>query len=278
MSGPMQRVTVNGVETAFEETGAEADPARPPLVFVHGAVQTLRVWDAQVAHFAGAYRCIAYDLRGHGATPLGDRDLTIPLLADDLLALLDALGLERAVVCGVSLGGMAALHAAARAPSRLAALALANTPVALSTSPALLKLLDWTNPYALLRPVFAAIGQRRAAELGLALAARLVGPGWVSEKAREHFVRGFSTMPAPAVLATYRAITQAGIPTLRSLDAPALLVVGEAEARLVLRHAEEIAKRLGRAEIVTIPGGHVTNLDAPDAFNAALAAFLANAR
>lgn len=266
----MPHLTINGVATAYSDAGSG-----PPLVFIHGAVQTLHVWQAQIAPLTESYRCIAYDLRGHGESELGQAPLTMKLFADDLLALLDALGIARATLCGVSLGGMIALHAAARSPERVAALALANTPVALSLSPTLLRVVGALDPYLLLRPIFRILGQARAGRIGLRLARSLMGLGWVSGVAEEHFLKGFSTMRPEAVVATYRAICEAGLPDLSPIRAPTLIVTGFHEADLVFRHAAEIARWIGRAELVTVPGGHVTNLDAPDAFNAALARFLA---
>jgi 3-oxoadipate enol-lactonase len=264
----MPRLPLNGVETAYAETGAG-----PPLVFLHGAVQTLSVWDAQVAHFAPRFRCVAYDMRGHGASGLGDEPLSVGLLADDLHALLDALGIGRATLCGVSLGGMVALHAAARRPERVRALALANTPVALSLSPLLLRTIDALNPYALLRPAFRALDTGRAGRLGLRIALAVMGRDWVSGAAEHHFLKGFSTMRPKALVETYRAICEAGLPDMTRIRAPVLVVTGQAESGMIFRHAAEIARQVGRAELATVPGGHVTNLDAPDTFNAALDGF-----
>ena len=251
--------------------------AGPPLVFLHGATQDLTVWTRQMRRFGGSRRALAFDARGHGGTTLGAgvrRDgLTLGTMADDCLAIMDAAGIDRAVLCGVSMGGMVALHVAARAPERVSALVLANTPLALSLNPRLLRLIDALNPYAILPPLFRLIDPVRLARLGLKGASLVFGPGWAQVGSSHRFERAFATMGPEAITETYRAICEARLPDLDRVRCPVLVVTGTNEADMIFRHAAEIARRVGVAELATVPGGHVTNLDSPDAFNRALAAF-----
>jgi pimeloyl-ACP methyl ester carboxylesterase len=113
----------------------------------------------------------------------------------------------------------------------------------------------------------------RAGRLGLKIALAFMGRDWVSGAAEHHFLKGFSTMRPEALMETYRAICEAGLPDMTRIRAPVLVVTGQAESGMIFRHAAEIARQVGRAELATVPGGHVTNLDAPDAFNAALDGF-----
>ena len=268
-------VTIRDTPVAVHERGEG-----PPLVFLHGATQDHTIWARQVARFRHAHRTVAYDARGHGRTPLGPAIeagdvLTVDLMAEDCLAVLDALGIERAVLCGVSLGGMTALAVAARAPGRVEALVLANTPLALSLNPALLRVIDWLNPYAVLVPLLRWMDPTRVARTGVWLLRLLLGRGWARPEAAGRLVRAFGRMPPRALVETYRAICEARLPDVGRMAAPVLVVTGEDEIAMVFRHAAEIARLIGRAELVTLPGGHVTNIDAPGAFNDALAAFLA---
>ena len=247
-----------------------------PIVFLHGATQDRTIWTHQIAHFRNSHRCIAYDARGHGHTPLAlghGEVLSIELMARDCVALLDALAIERAILCGVSLGGMTAAHVAAKAPDRCAALVLANTPLALSLSPKLLTLVDWLNPYAALVPILRYTDPGGFARFGVRVLRFFLSDGWARPEAAARLVRAFDRMPARNLVETYRAICETRLPDLSCVDAPALVVTGWDEANMIFRHAAEIARLIGRAELVTLPGGHVTNLDAPDAFNAALHAF-----
>lgn len=250
-----------------------------PIVFLHGATQDRTVWARQVAWFRHSSRTISFDMRGHGRTPLGwddgdDRQiLTMERLGTDCLAVMDALGIERAVLCGVSLGGMVALNVAARSPDRVTALVLANTPLALSLNRRLLALIDWLGPYRLLVPLLRVFDGRRIARAGLWLAGVVLGPGWARGKATVRFVEAFARMSPEALVETYRAICEARLPPLGEIDAPVLVVTGTDEAGVIFRHAAEIARGVGTAELATIPGGHVSNLDSPDAFNEALENF-----
>ena len=250
-----------------------------PVVFLHGATQDRTVWTAQVAWFRHSTRTISFDMRGHGQTPLGreieagDAVLTMERLGRDCLDVLDRMGIEKAVLCGVSLGGMVALDVAARAPHRVEALILANTPLALSLSPRLLRLIDWLNPYNLLVPLLRMFDGRRVARVGLRVAGFVLGPGWARGKATTRFIDAFGRMSPKALIETYRAICEVRLPDLTQICSPVLVVTGTQEANVIFRHAAEIARGVGTAELATIPGGHVSNLDSPDAFNEAVEAF-----
>src|SRR4051812_22340975 len=100
------------------------DPARPAIVFVHGAQHDHSVWTGQSRRFAeNGWRVLAVDLPGHGRTP-GPALASVEAMADWLLALLDAAGVASALLAGHSMGSLVALEAAARQPARVRGLAL----------------------------------------------------------------------------------------------------------------------------------------------------------
>ncbi|MER0238976.1 alpha/beta hydrolase [Fulvimarina sp. MAC8] len=257
----------------FDRAGRD----EPPLVFLHGAVQTRHVWDGQAKVFADERRVIVPDLRGHGETAGPFEELAIEAHARDMIALLDALGIERAFICGVSLGGMVALSMSSLAPSRIAGLILADTPLALSLTGPVRRAVEWLGPQRILWPFFRLFGRRRTARLGLTLARLLLGWKWVGRAAGDHFVDGFSQMPPEAIVATYAAVVAADPVTVEIADKPCLVILGKHETSVVVSHAGEIARRLGRAEITFVEGGHVPNIDAPEEFNQAVKRFLGQA-
>jgi pimeloyl-ACP methyl ester carboxylesterase len=116
------RARVGDTEVAWYEVGRGE-----PVVLVHGLADDHRAWRRVVAPLMLMRRVILYDFRGHGATTLGEADGSLRQLGDDLLGVLDALGLERAAVAGFSLGGTIAMRAAIDHPERIAALALVGT-------------------------------------------------------------------------------------------------------------------------------------------------------
>ena len=267
-------VAVGDISLSAGECPADPKQAGMPLLFVHGAVQTRHIWDAQIEALAGSRRLVSFDLRGHGETPLGSRRLSIEQLADDALTLLDSLGINQAAVCGISLGGMVALEMGTRAPERISSLILANTPTSVSSTPWLRELIDWADPQDLLPFTFRLFGQKRTARIGLAIASRLVGPHWVGKTARRHFIRGFATMAPGAIVATYRAIVDARPVDPGALHCPILLIKGDGDAPSINAQMDHLAKELRHARAETMAAGHVASLDDPQAFNRLLIEFL----
>src|SRR5215218_9197270 len=120
----MPLISANGVDLFYDLTG----PERAPVVaFSNSIGTTLEMWDAQARALSNRYRCLRYDTRGHGRSQVRDQPVTIEDLADDLAGLLDALGVERAHIAGLSLGGMTAQAFGARHPERALSLTLMAT-------------------------------------------------------------------------------------------------------------------------------------------------------
>ena len=101
----------------------------PALVFVHCGGCERGFWDRQVAHFAAKHRVVALDLAGHGQSGGGRKDWTIAAFGQDVVSVVEALGLKRVVLIGHSLGGPVVLEAARRMPGRVAGLVLVDTLV-----------------------------------------------------------------------------------------------------------------------------------------------------
>jgi len=124
---------------AYAYTGGRPfDPARPVIVFVHGAESDHSVWALQSRYLAHhGFAVLALDLPGHGRSA-GRAIASVEALADWLIALLDAAGVSRATLVGHSMGSLIALEAAARAPARVERLALVGTAFPMKVSDALL--------------------------------------------------------------------------------------------------------------------------------------------
>src|SRR5215212_4391311 len=115
---------MTAVEVAFTEEG----PADAPVVVLSNSLGATRgMWDPQVPALAERFRVVTYDTRGHGASPAPQGPYSLDDLVDDVVALLDRLGVGRAHVAGLSLGGMIGMRLAAREPSRVSRLAVLCT-------------------------------------------------------------------------------------------------------------------------------------------------------
>jgi len=113
----------DGIPIRYHAAG-KGDPA---LVFVHCGGCERGFWDGQVAHFAAKHRVVALDLAGHGQSGVGRKDWTMPAFGQDVVSVVEALGLKRVVLIGHSLGGPVVLEAARRMPGRVAGLVLVDS-------------------------------------------------------------------------------------------------------------------------------------------------------
>lgn len=259
------KALLGGAEIAYEEEGEG-----PAVLFLHAFPLGLEMWDAQVEALAGPRRVVRFDARGFGESPPGEGPLTMDGIADDAAALLDLLGIERAVVCGCSMGGYAALAFVRRHARRLAALVLQDTKATPDTEEA--------------RASRAVLAQRVLAE-GPAAALEAYLPKLVGETSRRErpevvaLVKRLALAAAPTGIAHALAGLAARVdsrPTLAAIRVPLLVLVGEEDVLTPPSDAEAILAGVAGARLVRVPGaGHLANLEQPAAVNAALATFLA---
>jgi pimeloyl-ACP methyl ester carboxylesterase len=222
------------------------------------------MWRKASAALAGQRRVITPDMRGFGLSDLGSGDHSIADMADDVAALLDALKLPAATVGGMSMGGYVALAFARRHRNRLQSLVLADTKAA-ADSPdarqgrqAAITLVETQGVAALLEKQIPRLLSASASE-GLRAEVRRLG-----------------TQPPNAVIAAIRALRDRPDRTaeLPEIAVPTLVVVGTQDALSPPEDGRAMAASMPRARVVEIPGaGHLSNLENPDAFAAALAGF-----
>ena len=116
-------VSADGIPIAFQVQGSGA----PALVFVHGWCCDKSYWDAQVPYFSRKYKVVTVDLAGHGESGLGREAYTMEAFGEDVVAVVDNLGLDKVVLIGHSMGGPVILEAARRMPERVIGLVGADT-------------------------------------------------------------------------------------------------------------------------------------------------------
>jgi pimeloyl-ACP methyl ester carboxylesterase len=259
------------VSVTFEGDGIAYDDAGRGLALLlfHAFPLNRSMWQEQARALVSSYRVLRTDAPGFGESRPAEGALTMDRIADDGARLLDHLGIETAVVGGCSMGGYAAFAFARRHPQRLAGLYLQDTKAPPDTDEAR------TNRKALAARVLAE-GALAAAE---AMLPRLVGetthreqPGVVAR------VRADILAAAPPAVAAALAglgAREDSRPTLGAVRVPALVVVGEEDLLTPPAEAEALARGIAGARLVRVPrAGHLANLEAPEAVNAALARFM----
>jgi 3-oxoadipate enol-lactonase len=245
----------------------------PTVLLLHAFPLGLAMWDEQAQALAASHRVVRFDARGFGGSPPGDGLLTMERIADDAVALLDHLGLSRAVVVGLSMGGYAALALVRRHPDRLAGLVLADTKAGADTDEA--------------RRHRAALAEKVLKE-GSAAAAEATLPkllGATSHRDRPAVVdrvRSLILGNAPRGIADALhglAARADSAPTLREVRVPTLVVCGDEDALTPMAEAEALQRGIAGSRLAAIPkAGHLANLENPAAFNEALQGFLAEVR
>jgi 3-oxoadipate enol-lactonase/4-carboxymuconolactone decarboxylase len=258
----MPKTTANGIELYYDLAGPENAPV---VAFSNSLSGTVEIWDGVVPILADSYRCLRYDTRAHGRSASADEPITIDDLAADLAGLLDGLGIARAHVVGLSLGGMTAQALASAHPERVASLAL------MATSPYLPPAEFWRDRAAQVRAegvaavVDAVVGRWFTPPFYKASPATV-------ERVRERFV----AVDAAGYARCCEAIATMNLrPRLGRITAPTLVVVGNDDQVTPPAMAEELRTGIAAAEMVILPNlAHLMSIERPDVVGAYLRAFL----
>lgn len=248
---------------AFDDIGTGL-----PVVFLHAFPLHRGMWSAQLGALAARARCIAPDLRGFGATPPGGAH-SIDAHADDVVMLLDALGIERAVVVGLSMGGYVALAMWRRHPSRVVAMLLADT----KAGP------DDAKGRARREEL---IALARAEGSGAVIDAMMPGMLGKSTRARHPDLEGSvramaASAPTEGVIAALAALRDRpdSTPALATITVPVTVVVGDEDVLTPPDVARVMAEGIPGAMLEVIGGaGHLTCLERPAAFSCVAGALL----
>jgi pimeloyl-ACP methyl ester carboxylesterase len=246
----------DGVSIYYEVHGPK-ERDTPPLLLSHGYGATCRMWDGQIAAFADRYRVIVWDMRGHGESgdPRDPAAYSQALTVGDMAAVLDACGAERAIIGGLSLGGVMSLAFRLAHPERVEALMLFDTGP------------GFRNPEA--RRQWNERAEARARELEMRGIADS-GGGAETRLGRHRSAQGLAGA-ARGMLAQFDSSLIDSLPTIA---VPALVLVGS-EDKNFLAAADYMAGKIPGVRKAVIPGaGHAANLDQPEDFNRAVAEFL----
>ena len=259
----MDEIEVKGLRIAYEQAGEG-----PLLVLVHGYVGDSRGWRPQIDDLSDEFTVVAWDAPGYGRSSDPPETFRLPEYADCLAGFVEALGLGRPHVLGLSFGGGLALELYRRHPTLPRSLVLASAYAGWAGSlPA--AVVDQRLEQAL-----------RQSELPPDELVRALIPTLLSESAPAELIRELATNISefhPAGLrATARSFAEADLrDVLPRIDVPTLLLCGEKDTRAPVNVAQDLHSRIPGSRLVVIPGvGHMIHIEAAERFNAEVRSFL----
>ncbi len=257
--------TIDGIELALVDRGSG-----PVVVMIHGFPLDHSMWNAQIDALSAEYRVIVPDLRGFGRSGVTDATVTMERLADDLAGLLDAVAPEeRVTLCGLSMGGYVAFQFWRKYAARLKALVLCDTRAKNDT------------------PEMAAARLEMADHVlreGPAPLIEMMMPKLFAERTVNEHPEVVDALRQVMTSTDRRGIAAAGrgmaqredmTESLGEIACPVQVIVGQLDAISPAEEMRSIAEAIGQAEFVEIAGsGHMSPMEKPAEFNAALLEFL----
>jgi 3-oxoadipate enol-lactonase len=262
----MKNFTNGGIH--YQDLG---DPQKLPIILLHGMTFNLTMWNPQIQVLKKNYRVIAYDMRGHGLSDIGDGQYTYKMFANDLIDLMDHLGIEKAVLCGLSMGGALAIRTYEMYPDRIIALILSDTRSEADSNDTkewrensieLIKnngLKRFTNDF--LEGIFARDSFKSHPE-----AVKLI----------RNIVLSTSPRSICGVLLAQAARTDM-THVLPKIKVPTLIMIGENDNFTPLSSSKIMNEKIADSKLKIIPkAGHISNLENTPEFNRNLIEFLNN--
>ena len=263
-SPPVSLETARG---AFRIT-VDGDAAAPALILSNSLGTTLEMWDPQVAAFSERYRVIRYDARGHGGSPVTPGPYSFADLGQDVLAVLDALGIECAAFCGISMGGHTGLWLGVHAGERFNAIAVCNSAALIGTAQ------GWNERAAMVREGGQAAMQTLAASSpGRWFSADFVAAQPATVQRAQGWIAGVAPQGYAACCEALATSDLRG--ELGRITTPTLLLAGAADPVTTVADAQAMQAGIPGAQLAVVPASHLSNLEAPRAFDQAVLQFLA---
>jgi 3-oxoadipate enol-lactonase len=259
---PLQ--TVNGINLYYELHGPEQADV---IVLSNGIFMSAGSWGYQVAEFKKHFRVLVYDCRGMWQSDHPEDPYTMDMHVEDLAGLLDALGIEKAHIGGISYGGEISMLFALKYPQRTRSLIVSSSVSEIDTMLAKMGIL-WSS----------ALRDRDADALFETSLPLNFSEGWLKANAGilETTRKLYHQMDLPAAERLMNAFLKINFTErLKEISVPALVVVGELDILKPRKYAEIIAAEIPGAELVIIPhAGHAVSMEQPAAFNSAVLGFV----
>lgn len=258
----MPKATVNGHQVRYTVTGSG-----PWVTLSHSLACRLEMWDEEIRRLSKRFTVLAYDSRGHGESEAQARPYTLDEIAGDIKGLLDHLGVKQSHWIGLSMGGVFGLATALKYPGIFSSMVLADTSSKLSGEgiaafeDRVSKVRAASSMEVMVDPTLKRWFKDSFRERKPDLMKRVAE--WIRATPPEGYC-GISAA-IPAIDVTHR---------LHEIQVPVLVLVGADDVAMPPAVSEILARGIPNAELVVIPdAGHLSNLEQPEAFNAALEKF-----
>ena len=263
-------IVINNLTVSYSDHGPDDALV---IIFIHGFPLNKSMWDMQVEALKDNYRVIAYDIRGHGNSDPGIDDFFIELFVNDLLRFTEKLGIEKSILCGLSLGGYIALNAILKYPDRFDGLILNDTQCIADTPE-----IKENRCTAIIRIKEKGVEQY-ADEIikNLFAAESFIKKGNVITEVKEMIIN----TPKQTLCNTLHALAERKetCSRLQEINIPVLIMVGKEDKITPIAAAQQMHEKILNSKLEIIPqAGHLSNLENPAAFNTHLVNFLKLAR
>ena len=260
------RIKANDIQINYELSGKKGGPV---VVLSHSLSSNLLMWNPQIDVLNPYFQVLRYDTRGHGATDAPSGSYTLELLAEDVIGLLDALGMDRVHFVGLSMGGMIAQCLVLNHPHRLKSLVLCDTAsiVPAEAQPVWQERLDKVRKKGM-EALFEETFERWFTPAFLRQNPPMV------KLIREQIL----ATPVAGYIGCAEAIRRLNyLDRISVIKTPTLIMVGEDDPGTPVSASEAMHERIPGSELVVLPSArHLSNVEQTKAFNAALLKFLRN--
>jgi 3-oxoadipate enol-lactonase len=236
----------------------------PVVMFSNSLGTNLTVFDGQAEALKDRFRVLRYDQRGHGASDAPEGDYTMDELGRDAVAVLDAAGVARASVVGVSMGGGTAQWLGARAPDRVEKLVVANSAAVFATPQIWQDRLEAVRAGGTQAVVQSVIDRWFTPEFAAANPAEV-----------DRIKAMLLATPSDGYAGCCAALRDADLrPGLAAIRAPTLVIAGLHDFATPVAKSEELVQAIAGARLATIDASHLSPIERPEAFTALVADFL----
>ena len=257
----MSTIQINNETFNYRLSGPEDGPV---LFFSNSLGTTHSMWASQVDYFSKNYRVFSYDTRGHGGSAKNKGPYTLDQLGNDVLQITRALGIEKFNFCGISMGGLIGQWLGINASENLEKLVICNTAAKIGQEA------GWNDRAALVR----AQGMNPVAD---GSAGRWVTESFVQANPAivNNLIDGLRQTDAEGYAACCEALAKADLrDQIAQIKTPTLIVAGTHDPVTTVADADAMAEKIAGASRVDLNASHLSNIEASEAFNHALEAFL----